>query len=61
MRPAPYTTYECPACDEEFEVSLPVSKYAVCANCQSKLEIHPDAEFERGMWHDRTTLSVVTP
>jgi hypothetical protein len=25
------------------------------------LEIHPDADFENGMWHDLTTLSVVDP
>ena len=61
MFPSEYNEYECPECGEWVRVALPLSKYADCKNCQAKLEIHPDAEFEDGMWHDRTTLSVAVP
>lgn len=53
--------YSCPNCEADVEVALPLAKYATCAECKTKLEIHPDAEFEDGMWHDRTVLSIVDP
>jgi len=51
--------FECPNCDEWLSVPLPYAKYVNCPWCKSKLEIHPDAEFEDGLWHDRTELSIV--
>ncbi len=53
--------FECPNCEEWLSVPLPYAKYVDCPWCKKKLEIHPDADFDRGMWHDRTTLSVVDP
>lgn len=58
---ADYIFYECPNCSEDVAVALPPAKYVDCHSCHSKLEIHPDADFFDGMWHDRTTLSVVDP
>lgn len=54
-----HNDYECPECSDDVEVPLPVAKYVTCPTCNSKLVIHVDAEFDRGMWHDRTTLSVL--
>ncbi len=54
-------TYSCPNCEADVSVALPLAKYAECLECKTKLEIHPDADFEDGMWHDRTTLSIVDP
>jgi DNA-directed RNA polymerase subunit RPC12/RpoP len=59
MLPSEYNEYPCPACEEDVRVPLPASAYVTCPSCQSKLEIHPDAEFEDGLWHDKTHLSVV--
>lgn len=59
MIPYPYNEYPCPECDDDVRVALPLAKYVICHNCHTQLEIHPDAEFEDGLWHDRTTLSVV--
>lgn len=59
MLPEPYNEYPCPNCEEDVRVGLPAAKYVDCPSCKAKLEIHPDAEFEDGMWHDRTTLSIV--
>jgi hypothetical protein len=56
---ADYNFYPCPNCEEDVAVALPPAKYATCHECNTKLEIHPDADFEDGMWHDRTTLSIV--
>ena len=58
-----HNEYECPVdeCGEWVKVPLPLSAYVTCPSCHTKLEIHPDYEFEDGMWHDRTTLSVVDP
>jgi DNA-directed RNA polymerase subunit RPC12/RpoP len=53
--------YSCPECEEDVPTRLPLAKYVTCPGCKSKLEIHPDADFENGMWHDLTTLSVVDP
>lgn len=53
-----YNQYECPNCGDLVECALPLAKYVQCETCGSKLEIHPDADFN-GIWHDRTTLSVV--
>ena len=50
--------YECPNCGNTVSVPIPYSKYAHCTSCGAKLEVHPDAEFY-GLWHDRTTLSIV--
>ena len=61
MYPSDYNEYQCPECDEDVRVPLPPSKYVDCPHCKSHLEIHPDAEFEDGMWHDHTTLSIVDP
>jgi DNA-directed RNA polymerase subunit RPC12/RpoP len=59
MLPSEYNEYPCPACEEDVRVPLPASAYVTCPSCQSKLEIHPDAEFFDEHWHDRTTLSIV--
>jgi hypothetical protein len=56
-----HNEYACPNCEADVSVALPVAKYATCDECKTKLEIHPDADFEDGMWHDRTTLSIVDP
>jgi hypothetical protein len=58
-----HNEYECPVddCGEWVSVALPVSKYVTCPSCNTKLEIHPDAEFFDEHWHDRTHLSVVDP
>lgn len=61
MLPSEYNTYSCPNCEDDVEVPLPVAKYATCESCGTKLEIHPDAEFDEDGWHDRTHLSVVDP
>ncbi len=61
MKPEPYNEYPCPNCEADVRVALPVSKYATCDECKAKLEIHPDAEWFDGFWHDRTTLSIVDP
>jgi DNA-directed RNA polymerase subunit RPC12/RpoP len=61
MKPEPYNDYPCPNCEADVRVSLPAAKYAECEECGAKLEIHPDAEFYDGMWHDLTELSVVDP
>jgi hypothetical protein len=61
MFPSEYNEYPCPNCEEDVRVPLPPSKYATCPGCKKTLEIHPDAEFEDGLWHDRTTLSIVDP
>jgi len=61
-RSDPYhNSYECPECSDDVEVPLPLAKYVTCPTCKSKLEIHPDADWFDGMWHDRTELSVVDP
>jgi DNA-directed RNA polymerase subunit RPC12/RpoP len=54
-----HNTYSCPSCEADVAVTLPVAKYVTCPECHSKLEIHPDAEFEDGLWHDRTELAVI--
>jgi hypothetical protein len=51
--------YSCPNCEEDVSVPLPASKYVNCGHCKTKLEVHPDAEFYDGLWHDLTTLSIV--
>lgn len=56
-----FNEYECPECDAWVRVALPPSRYVKCPECMSNLEVHQDADFEDGMWHDRTTLSVVDP
>ncbi len=61
MKPEPYNEYPCPNCEADVRVGLPVSKYAECPECKAKLEIHPDADWFDGFWHDRTTLSIVDP
>jgi hypothetical protein len=60
-RSSNYNLYTCPNCEEDVPVALPAAKWATCPECCTKLEIHPDADWEDGMWHDRTTLSVVDP
>lgn len=57
----PFNEYECPECGEDVRVELPAGKYVKCPECMSNLEIHADADFKDGMWHDRTTLSVADP
>ncbi len=57
--PEPYNTYACPSCEADVRVGLPHAKYAFCDECKTRLEIHPDAEFDEDGWHDRTTLSIV--
>ncbi len=59
--PSEYNEYPCPNCEADVRVALPAAKYATCPECKAKLEIHPDADFEDGMWHDRTELSIVDP
>ena len=54
-----YNEYPCPSCEEDVRVPIPPSKYVVCQSCKRQLEIHPDAEFYDGLWHDLTTLSIV--
>jgi hypothetical protein len=54
-----HNEYPCPNCEADVSVALPAGDYATCDECKCKLEIHVDAEFEDGLWHDRTTLSVV--
>jgi DNA-directed RNA polymerase subunit RPC12/RpoP len=56
-----HNDHECPQCGDTVLVPLPYPKYVDCQECKSKLEIHPDAEFEDGLWHDRTELSIVDP
>jgi hypothetical protein len=56
---ADYNFYPCPNCEADVSVALPPAKYATCDECKTKLEIHPDADFEDGHWHDKTHLSVV--
>jgi hypothetical protein len=51
--------YPCPGCEEDVDVPVPASKYVSCQHCKVKLEVHPDAEFYDGLWHDLTTLSIV--
>jgi hypothetical protein len=58
-RPEPYNEYPCPECEEEVRVELPAGTHVTCDGCGTLLSIDADAEFDRGMWHDRTTLSVV--
>jgi hypothetical protein len=53
--------YPCSNCEEAVRVPIPPSKYIICQHCKTQLEIHPDAEFYDGLWHDLTTLSVVDP
>jgi predicted RNA-binding Zn-ribbon protein involved in translation (DUF1610 family) len=52
--------YECPNCGDTVQVPMPASKNVDCTSCGAKLEIHPDAEFFDGLWHDRTELSIVS-
>lgn len=59
MNPWEYNTYSCPECEDDVQVPLPAAKHVTCEGCGATLEIHPDADFEDGMWHDRTHLSVV--
>lgn len=54
-----YNEYPCPSCEEDVRVPIPPSAYVVCQHCKTQLEIHPDAEFYDGLWHDLTTLSIV--
>lgn len=54
-----HNDHVCPACDDWIAVPIPYAKNITCPWCNAKLEIHPDAEFDRGMWHDRTELSIV--
>lgn len=56
-----YNTYPCPECEDDVEVALPCSKYATCTGCGAHLEVHPDADFDDGGWHDLTHLSVARP
>jgi hypothetical protein len=61
-RSDPYhNDYPCPGCEEDVSVPLPPPKYVTCPECHAKLEINVDAEWFDGMWHDRTSLSLVDP
>lgn len=51
--------FECPNCFEWLKVPIPYARYVDCPSCRAKLEIHPDAEFDEGVWHDLTELSIV--
>ncbi len=57
-RPEPYNEYPCPNCEADVRVGLPAGKYATCGDCKTRLEIHPEADWFDGFWHDRTTLSI---
>lgn len=50
--------FDCPNCGDVVEVELPYAATVTCPN-GCKLNICPDADFANGMWHDRTTLSLV--
>ncbi len=54
--PSEYNQYPCPVCEADVRVSLPAAKYVTCPECNVKLEVRPDADWEDGMWHDRTEL-----
>ncbi len=56
-----HNEYECPNCDEWIAVPIPLAAYVNCPECKAKLEIHPNADWFDGFWHDRTTLSIVDP
>lgn len=49
-------TYSCPCCGDDVTVGEKAQS-VFCPSCETHLSVDRDAEFERGMWHDLTTLT----
>ena len=53
-------TYDCPSCGDNIKIPSDClsdkNEDCCCSNCGVEFTIDYDAEFEDGMWRDRTKL-----
>lgn len=57
-------SYHCPDCDSEIDIPddclTTLNNTCRCKECGSEFVIDWDADFENGMWHDKTKLYPIT-